>query len=61
MVGHSWKLFKKRSKLEVRKHFFSNRVEDEWNALPQEVIESLTVSAFKKRLDHHLRFNRGFI
>ena len=59
--GHSWKLFKKRSKLEVRKNFFSNRVVDEWNALPQEVIESLTVSAFKKRLDHHLRFNRGFI
>jgi len=31
--GHSRKLFKRRSKLNVRKYVFSNRIVDKWNSL----------------------------
>jgi hypothetical protein len=50
--GHSLKLFAKRSHLEIRKNFFSNRVVRDWNALPQSVVDATTVNAFKNRLDH---------
>ena len=30
---HSKKLFKKRSRLDVRKFMFSNRIVDKWNSL----------------------------
>ena len=32
--GHSLKLYKKSSRLELRKHFFSQRIVDHWNKLP---------------------------
>ena len=50
--GHSLKLFCKRSRLEVRRNFFSNRVVRPWNMLPQSVVEAPSVNAFKNRLDH---------
>jgi hypothetical protein len=49
--GHSMKLYKERPRLDVRKHFFSNRVIDEWNSLPQSVIDAESVNAFKNRYD----------
>jgi hypothetical protein len=57
--GHSLKLFKKSVKLDIRKHFFSQRIIDEWNQLPKELIDSRTVSRFKHCLDIYLRKNRG--
>jgi len=33
--GHSKKLFKRRSRLDIRKYVFGNRVTDKWNNLPQ--------------------------
>jgi len=32
-IGHSRKLFKRRSKLDVRKYVFSNRIVNKWNSL----------------------------
>ena len=49
--GHSYKLVKSRSKLEVRKNFFSQRVVSEWNNLPTEVVEATSVNIFKNRYD----------
>ena len=40
---------------DVRRHAFSQRVVDEWNSLPQSVIEASNVNSFKARLDHHWR------
>ena len=51
--GHSLKLSKKRSRLELRKHCFSNRVVNKWNSLPEEVVSSDTLNMFKNRLDKH--------
>jgi len=48
--GHSWKLNKRRCHMDVRKYFFSVRVVDRWNKLPQEAIDSTSVDVFKSRL-----------
>ena len=48
--GHSWKLNKSRCHMDLRKYFFSVRVVDRWNKLPQEAIDSTSVDVFKSRL-----------
>jgi hypothetical protein len=49
--GHSCKLFKNRARLETRRHFFSNRVVDNWNKLPQSAVDATSINAFKNHLD----------
>ena len=51
--GHSLKLEKRFSRLDVRKFFFANRVIDVWNSLPEDVVTAGSVNAFKNRLDKH--------
>jgi len=57
--GNSLKLFKKRSKLEIRKHSFAFRVTDRWNGLPDGVVLSSDVNVFKGNLDRQTRDTRG--
>ncbi len=45
--GHSLKMKKQRSRLEVRKFTFSKRVVNLWNGLPTNVITAPTTKAFK--------------
>jgi ribonuclease P/MRP protein subunit RPP40 len=49
--GHSMKVNKQFARLNIRANFFSHRVVNKWNKLPQEVVDSDTVKAFKVRLD----------
>ena len=49
--GHSYKLFKQRSNLDLRKNFFSQRVVNTWNSLPQAVVDADSINCFKNRLD----------
>ena len=49
--GHCYKLVKTRSRLDIRKNFFSQRVINVWNSLPSEVVEAESVNAFKNRYD----------
>ena len=49
--GHSLKLSKSRSRLEIRKNFFSQRVVNSWNNLPQTVVDADSVNSFKNLLD----------
>jgi len=35
LKGHSLKLYKKSSQLEIRKYFFSQRIVDHWNKLSE--------------------------
>jgi Reverse transcriptase (RNA-dependent DNA polymerase)/Endonuclease-reverse transcriptase len=51
--GHSMKLAVASCHTEVRRHFFSHRVVQHWNGLPQHVVDAQTVNAFKNRLDKH--------
>jgi len=55
--GHHLKLFKKPSRINVRKFFFSQRVVDGWNSLPSSVVESPSVNTFKNRLDDYISRN----
>ena len=59
--GHSYKLFKERSFLDVGKFKFSNRIRDEWNLLKEETVSATNLNTFKAKLDNHLRNTWGFI
>jgi len=58
--GHTAKLVKNRSRLELRRHFFSERVVNRWNSLDQRVIDSTSMNAFKNGLDHLRKSSIGF-
>ena len=49
--GHSLKLNKGRSRLDLRQHFFSERVVSLWNSLPEEAVTAASINRFKNRLD----------
>jgi len=50
--GHNYKLYKNRSLKRCRTCFFSQRVVNCWNLLPQEVVEAPSLEIFKNRLDN---------
>ena len=51
--GHSLKLVKRRSRSSLRQNVFSQRVTNDWNGLPEQVIYCPTLNRFKSRLDKH--------
>jgi len=51
--GNSLKLYKKRSKLLLRAKFFSQRVVDHWNELPNDVVNASSLNSFKARLERY--------
>jgi len=53
--GHIYKLKKERVRKPIRHQFYSNRIVNAWNALPDHVVEAPSVNAFKGRLDKHWR------
>ena len=57
--GHSFKLYKKRVRLDIAKYAFANRVCDTWNNLPKAVVEATSINIFKGKLDNYLRINLG--
>src|SRR6218665_3233108 len=56
--GHSLKLYHKPVRLGVRKFFFSQRIVDNWNRLPEEAVSAWSLSTFKKKLDNWMDRNR---
>lgn len=55
--GHTKKIFKKRCRLEIRKNFFSFRVIDNWNSLPQNIVDAKDVKQFEILLDNFWKHN----
>jgi len=51
--GHSLKIHKQHANSNVRKYFFTNRVVDAWNSLPNSVIDAPSIKSFESRLDKH--------
>ena len=49
--GHSLKLQKNHFRLNVRGHFFTQRVINLWNRLREETVSASSLNAFKNRLD----------
>ena len=52
--GHRFKLEKQTARKEVRAHFFTCRVVDQWNYLPESVVTAPSLNTFKNRLDKTL-------
>ena len=49
--GHQYKIMKQAAKKNPRANYFSNRVINDWNNLPSDVIKAETTNNFKNKLD----------
>jgi len=58
---NSLKLFKRRNNLDTEKFSFTSRVVNPWNDLPDSVVLSEDVNAFKSNLDKLMRSSRGYL
>ena len=52
--GHNLRLIKRRSRLDLRKHFFTQRIVNYWNKLPQKIVSLSSVQGFKLALDKYM-------
>ena len=58
--GHTFKLFFRRPRLDCRKHFFAYRVVQNWNSLPDSMVNAKSLFSFENKLDiawHHLKYD----
>ncbi|KAK2168287.1 hypothetical protein LSH36_18g03040 [Paralvinella palmiformis] len=53
--GHSQNIVNKHARLGSRQSVFSQRVVNDWNSLPPEVIDSQSINNFKSRLENFWR------
>ena len=58
--GHQKRVFKNHAIKNVRRHSFSQRVVNDWNGLPSDIVNATSINAFKNRLDQQwssIQFN----
>jgi hypothetical protein len=58
--GHQYKLQKSHTKLDMRKHYVSNRIINAWNSQDENVVAAETVNCFKARLDRFIENNNSW-
>jgi hypothetical protein len=54
LQGHQLRLYKRRLVSMTQSNFFSQRVINDWNGLPDEVVDAPSLAVFKKRLDKYM-------
>jgi len=52
--GNGSKLHQGRFRLDIRKHFFTERVGKPWHRLPRDVVNTPSLSVFRRHLDNAL-------
>ena len=50
--GHSCRLFKQFALNEVRQKYFPHRLVNNWNSLPNSIVEAKSTNEFKKLFDN---------
>ena len=58
--GHKYNIYKERYNKDIRKYSFKGRVTEQWNNLPDIVVNAPSLNTFKSRLDK-LWGNKGVI
>ncbi len=58
--GRSLKLKKERSRLDLHKFTFNQRVVNKWNDLPADIVTAPTAKFFKKLLEAHFKRHPGW-
>jgi hypothetical protein len=58
--GHSWRFAKQHCNKDLRLHFFSSRVINRWNHLPQEAVDAPSLNSFKRQLNSIYLNQMGF-
>ena len=59
--GHDLKIFKKHTRLNIRKFFFTERIINDWNKLTQKAVEAKDVNAFKNIIDKEFHLKWGMV
>ena len=62
--SHPFKLYKPRVNTNKYHYFFTNRIINTWNNLPENVVMAETINSFKNRLDKHwghIKFSTNII
>ena len=49
--GHQFKITKSYTNKKQYQHFFSNRIVNQWNSLPEDIVNSESIDAFKNSID----------
>ena len=57
--SHSRKVYRKYSRLNIRKHWFTQRVVPKWNQLSSSEVEANKTSSFKARYDRRESARQG--
>ncbi len=57
--GNQFKMQARHTHYRLRGHFFSNRIIEVWNSLPNDVVSADSINIFKNRLDRFW-FNQEF-
>ena len=55
--SNSFAFYKKRFKLDMGKYSFCNI--NDWNQLPEIIVQAKSINAYKGKLDRYLRHDRG--
>ena len=53
--SNGYKLFKKRTNKKSYQYFFTNRITNLWNSLPENIVRAKTLNSFKNQIDKHLK------
>ena len=51
--SHRLDIYKPKTKLDIRTYFYSSRVTDQWNELPNHLKEASTINQFKNEYDKY--------